>query len=416
MRSVCRQNLPILALTATADADYSLLIKESINLSSNVNVVSACPDRPNIRLSVVKIPKKSIDCLDWIITGLKEYGIFSPKTIVYCRSINLVGWLFQELLLKLGKHAYQNPSKKCSDDLLIGMYHSETLLHNKERVMQSLTSNDGIVRVVVATSSLGCGVNATDVQYVIHFGLAYDLADYCQQIGRAGRNLISQCHAILYSYLEGNRKKLNVNIKEYVINNTKSCLRKMLYTPFSENENPVPSLKPGHNCCSFCSVNCDCGFTNCAQTFLFESSKEIEEAVEDVPELNAIRLVGEDEKKLVNDLLLEYHEGCCVSTGSNFTPPTSISGLSPSIISDVIKVLPYITSVTSILEQTPVFEKRVAKEIIDIINDVFGENLKEDVVLSEETYSIQSSSSSYASRFSENFTTDSELEGVVPLQ
>ena len=66
------------------------------------------------------------------------------------------------------------------------MYHSSTSDINKEKILKSVTEETK-VRVVFATSALGCGVNAKNVTFVCHFGPSYDLTDYCQQIGRAGR-------------------------------------------------------------------------------------------------------------------------------------------------------------------------------------------------------------------------------------
>ena len=102
LRSLCREDLPVLALTATADVDMSELIISSVGLSKNVKIISTCANRPNIRLSVVTIPKKNISCLYWIIEGLREYGVDAPKVIIYCRSVTLVGWLYEQLLVVLG--------------------------------------------------------------------------------------------------------------------------------------------------------------------------------------------------------------------------------------------------------------------------------------------------------------------------
>ena len=80
------------------------------------------------------------------------------------------------------------------------MYHAQTVAKNKENVLNSLTTNNGCIRLFIATSSLGCGINASDVMFVVHYGPSFGLADYCQQIGRAGRNTHQLCHAILYVY------------------------------------------------------------------------------------------------------------------------------------------------------------------------------------------------------------------------
>ena len=78
--------------------------------------------------------------------------------------------------------------------------------------------------VIIATSALGCGINAHELKYVCHFGAAFSLIDYCQQIGRAGRKDEPDCHAVLYNYPE----KLSImdqSMKDYLISSEKHCLR-----------------------------------------------------------------------------------------------------------------------------------------------------------------------------------------------
>ena len=116
-------------------------------LSKSVKIISTCSDCKNIRLAVVNIKSKNIECLRWLINGLIDYGMESPKIIIYCRTVNTVGWLFEKLLNELKEHAYQNKDKK-SDNFLIGMYHAQTSEKNKTKVLQSLTTSEGIVRVL----------------------------------------------------------------------------------------------------------------------------------------------------------------------------------------------------------------------------------------------------------------------------
>ncbi len=47
---------------------------------------------------------------------------------------------------------------------------------------------DGKVRIMVATSAFGLGVNIPDIRLVIHHAPLMGLDDYVQEIGRAGRD------------------------------------------------------------------------------------------------------------------------------------------------------------------------------------------------------------------------------------
>ena len=164
----------------------------------------------------------------------------------------MIGWLHEQILLLLGNFAYKNKIVKKSE-CLIGMFHAQTVEKNKNRVLKSLTEESSIVRVFIATSSLGCGINAIGVKYVVHFGPSYALAYYCQQIGRAGRNTDNQCHAVLFYYNTGRQSFIADDMKNYIACHDTKCLRCMLFTPFNESGHLVQPMQPGHICCSFCA-------------------------------------------------------------------------------------------------------------------------------------------------------------------
>ena len=136
------------------------------------------------------------------------------------------------------------------------MFHCESPDFVKTRCLNSLTNTDKRTpRVIIATSTIGCGINVKPLQYVCHFGPAHSLVDYRQQIGRAGRSGEPNCHAILYTYKTPN-KNVNQKMKDYATLKS-GCLRTSLFSPFSES-NYVPSLDIGHNYCSFCTISCSC--------------------------------------------------------------------------------------------------------------------------------------------------------------
>lgn len=349
LRSICRENLPVLALTATANTDISSLIKEFVNLSANTKVVCASVDRPNIRLTVVKIRSKTFDCLLWMINEIKSKGITCPKIIIYCRTITLVGWMFDKLSTNLGKYAYINQDSENPAKRLIGIFHSESSKNRKEKVMSSLTET-GLIRVVVATSSLGCGINCKDVEYVVHFGSSFALADYCQQVGRAGRGSVQQAHAILYHYPQGGKKVIKEDIISYIHTADRRCLRVSLYSQFSNNSSKISPILPKHNCCCFCSKSCTC---ECCPVYIYESNEDPYESK--VPLPNFSRIVSQADKDFLFQLLEEYRARLYVSQNHLFAPVSSVCGIDSKIASEIIENAPFISCLDDIYNRSKVF-------------------------------------------------------------
>ncbi|VDK36781.1 unnamed protein product [Taenia asiatica] len=76
------------------------------------------------------------------------------------------------------------------------VYHAG--LSPKERARVQKRFMDGRIRVLVATSAFGMGLNKQDLQAVIHFSMPKSFENYIQEIGRVGRNgQQSFCHIFL---------------------------------------------------------------------------------------------------------------------------------------------------------------------------------------------------------------------------
>ena len=254
------------------------------------------------------------------------------------------------------------------------MFHAQTVSRNKEKVLKSLTTNTGFIRLFIATSSLGCGINASDVMFVVHFGPSFGLADYCQQIGRAGRNSPHLCHAILYIY-PLKKSSLSEDMKDYINSCKKGCLRTALFTPFNEDNKTILPSSVGHLCCSYCSESCKCEVGNCQRKYLHEQLFVDNECNSETANANApFRTVETDEKDLVKDLLNQYMTSLSLPNEALlFVPSSYVSGLTDNIISSILSHLPFIRSVKDILFHTNVVDKQVADEVLLIVSEVFDD-------------------------------------------
>ncbi|CAL8069460.1 unnamed protein product [Calicophoron daubneyi] len=77
----------------------------------------------------------------------------------------------------------------------------------------------GRVRVLVATSAFGMGLNKSDLQAVIHYSLTKSFENYVQEIGRVGRTQqLSYCHAFLPPTLISDPREAN-ELRRHVFTN-----------------------------------------------------------------------------------------------------------------------------------------------------------------------------------------------------
>lgn len=235
------------------------------------SVIDVSVNNENIRFSAKDV-KRGLSCFNWLVDKIGTEQEQTPKTIVFCRSINDVSVVLSYLLKKLGHLAYidENKSKaKC----LLGVYHSNSPAELKERVRKSFKNDDGPIRVVIATSALSLGVNFKDIRYVIHYGPAPDLRSHLQEAGRAGRDG-KEAHNITFYHGQQLRlcdKKIKACFK------IDTCLRVALFKDFFFFD--IQSLPEGHRCCHNCHRMCKCGGNKCnVQLPAFEGSTSDQES------------------------------------------------------------------------------------------------------------------------------------------
>ena len=111
----------------------------------NHEKVFVSPNRINLRFSVKKIQKSlMLSQLDWIVDMVKENGIRTPKTIIFCTTLYGVGSVMNYLMMQLGPFAFYPPSSHERMNCLLGIFHSSTLQKYKEKRLQSFKEPDGL--------------------------------------------------------------------------------------------------------------------------------------------------------------------------------------------------------------------------------------------------------------------------------
>ena len=172
-------NVPIIALTATATSKVEEDLKHILNLD-NPKVFRKSYYRNNL---VIKVKDKTGDkqTLEKMIDTINRY--YSNKSgIIYCHSRKDC----EKLTLQLNENG-----------LNADFYHAGLNKKKRENIQEEWIKNN--IQIIVATIAFGMGIDKPDVRFVIHMNMPQSLEGYYQEIGRAGRDgKISDC-IIYYS-------------------------------------------------------------------------------------------------------------------------------------------------------------------------------------------------------------------------
>ena len=117
-------------------------------------------DRPNIRLSVLRIDADPAYVYGPLIQRLRHDKNECPRVVVYCSRIDLCTLLYTTFHQALGDCSYFPPSgQKTMRNRLFASFHSGCTENAKQYIVNSLQQPDGLCRVMFATSALGMGVD-----------------------------------------------------------------------------------------------------------------------------------------------------------------------------------------------------------------------------------------------------------------
>ncbi|XP_076146136.1 putative ATP-dependent DNA helicase Q1 [Alosa pseudoharengus] len=384
LRSLVKAGTPVLALTASADRESRARVMKQLQMDNPI-ILALSPNRTNIRLGLIKVPGHTLECLHWIVRDVKEKGISMLPVIIYCKTVKAVGRVFCHLKGELGEDSWvdRDPEKKV-ENLLIGMFHSQTLPQNKNRVLSSL-SGQGSCRVVVATTALGMGLNFPNVSHIVMYGLPDDVEAMVQQVGRAGRGGL-QAHAIVYAVKQ--HTKLDPAVKTVLETGVTSCLRKALYCHFEEH---TTSVHPGHLCCTHCHSVCSCEPEGCG-----EPIPKYEHFQGEVSSHHKHRMVTPEDKLLIRELLQTYRSSL-LQDHTNiplYTVDTACTGFGDELIDAVLEQCTQIFDLDFIIHNLPTFKLEHAKEILRILHEVFDDieqsqtNLFDDSVVQDDRVQV----------------------------
>lgn len=173
LRDHLPDDVPFMALTATATADVRLDVADVLRLrQERTRHVVTSVDRPNLTYEVVCEHVPLRDAAKRMLPYLRdETRSGQGSTIVYATRIVDVDALTK---------AFQD------EGLLCMAYHASLPDEERVRVHEAFLKDD--VKLVVATIAFGMGIDKPDVRRILHWGPPRTLHEYYQQSGRAGRD------------------------------------------------------------------------------------------------------------------------------------------------------------------------------------------------------------------------------------
>lgn len=165
----CSQTIPVSCFTATAKQkviqDICDYFKQTLDL--NLEIFASKATRTNLRYSVLHVENDEEK-----YQRLRELiGNSQCPAIVYVSRTRMT----RELALRLTNDGF--PALPFN-----GKMDADEKIANQEAFM------DDRVRIIVATSAFGMGVDKSDVGLVIHYDISDSLENYVQEAGRAGRD------------------------------------------------------------------------------------------------------------------------------------------------------------------------------------------------------------------------------------
>lgn len=224
------------------------------------SIIGLPPDRVNIKYIIesgIDIPTFCRQMTDDLILKRSQM----EKTVVFCRSLQNSATIFATIKKMLGTYITDPPGAMYNGTLqfrLVEIFTSVSTTEMREAVLKEFCKINSTMRLLVATTAFGMGVDCPDIAKIINWGCPNTLEELVQETGRGGRDG-RQVQAILYPTRFG--KKVTSAMKSYQ-KNTEICRRRVLFENFLfndiQNKEPVTEIVKGCHCCDLCTKVCSC--------------------------------------------------------------------------------------------------------------------------------------------------------------
>ena len=247
LRSILLAGINVMALTATATVETFDIVSQRLSMKDQTLVTSP-PNRDNIIYRVH--PKATLNELtDDLCSEFTTKRTEFSKTVIFVRQYRDCSDLYLMVRHKLGSVFTEPPGyPDVSQFRMVEMYSRVLTSEKREQVLSSFTKPDSKLRLVIATTAFGLGIDCPDIRRIMHWGIPTNLEEYVQETGRAGRDG-NDSEAILFEGKGGRHAshKMNKTV----------CRRQFLLEGilnYSIKDVKISDCK----CCDICARSCTC--------------------------------------------------------------------------------------------------------------------------------------------------------------
>ena len=112
------------------------------------------------------------------------------------------------------------------------LFHAQYPEHERKKIVDELVNGTSNHRVLFVTVAFGIGIDCNNFRRIVHIGLPYTMEDYCQEVGRAGRDGLPARADIYYNSYDISKALKNMTevMRTYV--QSKKCKRKLILNYF----------------------------------------------------------------------------------------------------------------------------------------------------------------------------------------
>eukprot|EP00118_Oscarella_pearsei_P017858 m.179698 g.179698 ORF g.179698 m.179698 type:complete len:353 (+) comp39227_c1_seq2:853-1911(+) len=230
----------MMLLSATFPPWLETLVRQDVGIRQNCEKVALPLDRQNIFYAVKKKQGLPID-MKHLIHAVKcsSQSEEVPKTLIFC--------LWKETCYQIFAHfgtciGLEDDHKR----QWIGVYHAS--MSDEAKQLKHSYFKDGKIRILIATSAFGMGVDISDITFVLMYGVPQNGLMFSQISGRGARSSDLKCVCLLM-FNKGEVSEADEHIK--VVCSEEECIRLTLIKEILLSSETCTVAS--NDCCSVCS-------------------------------------------------------------------------------------------------------------------------------------------------------------------